>query len=145
MRDLSLTLLSPRDAHLITVMYKNDPEGARYLGGYDREQIATLVNGKTRFIWIIWAANDPVGFFDLQIENSKGYYAYFVDRRYRHHGIGTRTLATLEEEARNRGLTSLEGSFEPENVASRKTLEKAGFMLSDRPDSEGMIKARKRL
>lgn len=145
MRGLSLTLLSSEKVSIIMDMYRNDLDGTKYLGGYNQDQIVALVDGRQRLIWIVSEDELPIGFIDLQKEGKKGYFAYFVAKSYRRKGYGIRLLELIEEQSEKRGILFLEGSFESENIASQKALEKTGFLIATKPDKEGMITATKHI
>lgn len=70
----------------------------------------------------------PVGWCDLRLDNTRFlYYAgnigYRVDPRYRGAHMALKASRLLLEEARNRGLPYIILTCNPENTASRRTIE----------------------
>jgi RimJ/RimL family protein N-acetyltransferase len=74
------------------------------------------------------------------IEVATGSIAFAVDPHRRRRGLGRAMLAALRRRPELRQVDLFEAGVEPENVASRRCLDAAGFRLrSDRPDFEGML------
>jgi RimJ/RimL family protein N-acetyltransferase len=69
--------------------------------------------------------------------------AFVVHPKQRRRGLGRAMIAALLRRPELRHTQLFEAGVEPENIASRRCLEAAGFRLrSDRPDFEGMLQYR---
>jgi RimJ/RimL family protein N-acetyltransferase len=74
------------------------------------------------------------------IEVPTGSIAFVVDPQRRGHGLGRAMIAALLLRAELRDVRLFEAGVEPENLASRRCLEAAGFTpRSEQPDFEGML------
>ena len=63
-----------------------------------------------------------------------------IDPALRGGGLGRAMIATLTDQPELRLVELFEAGVEPENIASRRCLEAAGFRLrSVEPDFEGML------
>ncbi len=79
------------------------------------------------------------------IEVATGSIAFAVDPDRRRRGLGRAMIGALMRRPELRQVELFEAGVEPENIASRRCLEAAGFRLrSDRPDFEGMLYYRAR-
>jgi RimJ/RimL family protein N-acetyltransferase len=129
----------------------DDPETIRFLG--DRNWVrralrlvdetpGTQYRGRTvvgRDVWIIFK-QVPVGFIDVErYDDGRAGCALVVAPGMRCQGIGRAILAAVWERPELTDVEELIGGVEPENVASRRCLEAAGFRLSSEPDEEGML------
>ena len=63
------------------------------------------------------------------LQKYAGLLGYVVDEPHRGHGYAARGVALIAPIARHHGLNPLWVTVNPENVASRKTLEKVGAVL----------------
>jgi tagatose 1,6-diphosphate aldolase len=68
---------------------------------------------------------------DETVLRTLGHTGYAVDEAHRRHGYATRALRLIVQLARRHGIAPLWVLIEPENAASRRTAEKAGFQLVD--------------
>jgi RimJ/RimL family protein N-acetyltransferase len=69
-----------------------------------------------------------------------GSIAFAVDPARRRHGLGSAMIGALVQRPELRTVSLFEAGVEPENVASRRCLEKAGFrMRSEEPDFERIL------
>ncbi|MDO4514018.1 MAG: GNAT family N-acetyltransferase [Lachnospiraceae bacterium] len=79
--------------------------------------------------------NKPVGIIRVEKQREEpevGMISYSVDAGMRGKGIGTRLLSLVERKLCGTELTTLAGQVKPDNIASRKAFERAGFAESDR-------------
>ncbi len=114
---------------------EDDPALAHYIDGWPRPSdfgvIAT--NGAGDLMGAAWArqfdVDDPgYGFVDNDVpEIGMG-----VVTAFRGHGVGTRLLAALISEARDRSCRALSLSVEDGNRAARALYERAGFVRHGR-------------
>ena len=69
-----------------------------------------------------------------------GSIAFVIDPALRGRGLGRAMIATLTVRPELRLVELFEAGVEPQNIASRRCLEAAGFQLrSVEPDFEGML------
>ena len=74
------------------------------------------------------------------IDAVTGSIAFVIDPALRGGGLGRAMIATLTDQPELRLVELFEAGVEPENIASRRCLEAAGFRLrSVEPDFEGML------
>jgi RimJ/RimL family protein N-acetyltransferase len=129
------------DTAQIFKWFTRDAEGNRRLGFYaDPDQWFKLLSPSRR-AWLVIAEDQPVGFLDVEIDGPTGYLAYYVAPEHRGKGFGALTLRLAVDQARQLGLTALDGGVEPDNLASIAALKRAGFHLFPE-DAEGMLPTR---
>jgi RimJ/RimL family protein N-acetyltransferase len=89
----------------------------------------------------VYGGEGPHGAIIVEtIDVPTGAIAFAVDPAQRRRGLGRAMIAALLARAELRQVALFEAGVEPENVASRRCLEAAGFRLrSERPDIEGML------
>jgi RimJ/RimL family protein N-acetyltransferase len=129
----------------------DDSETIRFLGDRDwvrralrlvDETPGTQYRGRTvlgRDVWIVFR-QVPVGFLDVErYDDGRAGCALVVAPAMRCQGIGRAILEAVWELPELADVEELIGGVEPENVASRRCLEAAGFRLSSEPDDEGML------
>lgn len=85
-------------------------------------------------------SGEELGTIRLRVGDSRhvvmyaGHVGYGVDERHRGHGYAGRALRMLLTVARRLGLDALWVTCDPENVASRRTLERLGARLVEEVD-----------
>lgn len=89
----------------------------------------------------VYAGESPKGPIITEvIDVPTGSIAFVVDPLLRRRGLGRAMIRALFARPELRLVELFEAGVEPENVASRRCLEAAGFrMHSDQPDFEGML------
>jgi RimJ/RimL family protein N-acetyltransferase len=103
----------------------------RILAKRARVPLAPVAKGKLQ--WIVEVAGEPVGGISLDIkirEHGVGAIGYMIAERHRGQGFAAeaiRVLAAMAFDPGCLGLERLEAVAAVENVASRRTLERAGF------------------
>jgi RimJ/RimL family protein N-acetyltransferase len=92
----------------------------------------------------VYGGEDPHGPVILEtLEVATGAIAFVVDPERRRRGLGRAMIAALPGRLELRHVELFEAGVEPENIASRRCLEAAGFRLrSEHPDFEGMLQYR---
>ncbi len=85
-----------------------------------------------RFEWLVHVvrARKPVGWVSLRItekELHSGEVGYSILREHRRRGIGSEAVRAVVSEAFGCGLLSVRAYCVPENLASRRLLERIGF------------------
>ena len=79
---------------------------------------------------------------DQDILGAVGHTGYAVDEAHRRNGYATRAIRLISDVAQYYGITPLWVLIEPDNVASRRAVERAGFQLMDvidtRPEARGL-------
>jgi len=109
------------DTEAITNGFGNRLNYARAL--IDKEQVFILVN-----------ENELIGVGECRISMSQAPYAdlgMISDKKHRRQGIGAYILAKLKQYCYQRGAKPI-CSCAAENIPSRKTIEKAGFITQHR-------------
>lgn len=130
----------------------DDPQTQRYLGGRDWVRRAIklmhispreMYRGKrivARYVWVVYNESQPVGLLDIEsyADGSAGF-AFVVAPEARGRNIGSRILSHFGEMEELRNVQKFVSDVEPENAASRRCLEKAGFLVAKTPNEEGML------
>jgi RimJ/RimL family protein N-acetyltransferase len=84
------------------------------------------------------AADGPIVIDSIDV--TTGSTAFVVDPQLRRRGLGRARIVAVMGRPKLRSVALFEAGVEPENTASRRCLEAAGFHLrSARPDFEGML------
>lgn len=74
---------------------------------------------------------EPIGMIGFKVKEQQAVTGYWLGRPYWNQGFGTEAVAAVADYAfRHFGVTNLKASVSPENGASRRTLERNGFVLS---------------
>jgi RimJ/RimL family protein N-acetyltransferase len=82
---------------------------------------------------------------DDTVDVATGSVAFVVDPGLRRRGLGRAMITALMRRPELRFVELFEAGVEPENLASRRCLEAAGFRpRSQQPDFEGMLSYRAR-
>jgi predicted acetyltransferase len=68
---------------------------------------------------------------DEEIVRAVGHTGYAIDEMYRRRGYATHSLSLIVSLAKSCQVSPLWVLIEPDNIASRKTAERAGFQLQD--------------
>lgn len=134
----------------------DDPETTRFL--YGRQEIrreielmrtmpGTEFRGAiilSRHDWIFFQKEKAVGFLGVEMyENGTASLVFVVAPDERGKGIGTRILSYLNVIPEIKSAEVFVGGVEPENIASIRSLVKAGFAIGAEPDEEGLLSVRK--
>ena len=89
--------------------------------------------------WLMEAHHKPVGYalltynFDLEYGGVEGMLTdLYVEKRYRHHGVGSLALYELEDFCRERGIRAIELQVLNHNKAAETFYRKAGFRVLPR-------------
>lgn len=102
-----------------------------YVANYDADILAA---GQGRFV--IVANQTPVGIVDLfniDVYNRRAEIGIYIDRLHRHLGYGSEAIGLLYRYAMDMlGLHQLSAIVLADNIASRRTFEKASFTTSGR-------------
>jgi RimJ/RimL family protein N-acetyltransferase len=129
------------EAEQIRAWFVDDAEGNRRLSSYADPNDWFKLLGPSRHVWLVMFEDQPLGLVDIEVDDSTGYFAYYVAPEFRGKGNGAEVLRLTIAQAREFGLTALEGGVEPDNVASVAALKRVGFDLLPE-DSEGMLPTR---
>jgi predicted acetyltransferase len=76
---------------------------------------------------------------DAEIVHSIGHSGYAVDKAHRRNGYATRAVKLIVQLEKYWNISPLWICVEPDNVASRRTLERADFTLIDVVDSSAEL------
>ena len=130
----------------------DDPETVRYLGGRDWVRRALALMQQTpgqefqghmvlrRNVWIASEERLPVALIDVEsYDDGSAAFAFVVAPKMRGRGVGTRLLNNVLGLPELTTVRTLIGYVEPDNPASRRCLEKAGFSIAVEPDAEGLL------
>lgn len=88
-------------------------------------------------MWIFEVNNSPAGLVRLEKDNNEVVLSYQIASQYRGKGLGTKMLKMAMNEVENhwQNIKVLAYTL-PENIASIKSLEKAGFRLESSSDEK---------
>jgi GNAT superfamily N-acetyltransferase len=91
--------LTAESAALAASWFDGDEDGAREFGGfYGRHPKwwTMVARDPTRFGWLVWAADEPCGFVDLELaDDGTASVSLYVRREYRNRGVGRAVLRGL--------------------------------------------------
>ena len=148
----------PIDASLVEVMrpWYEDAETQRFLHGpEDLDTVLDLIEKMPgselrgsivtfRQEWVFFDGDEPVGACGVETyDHTRTSVSIVVAPTHRSKGVGTAMLLLIPSTPGLEHTTVLEGGVEPENLASIRVLEKAGFNVGDELDEEGFLEARK--
>ncbi len=87
------------------------------------------IKSPSAIIFIVYLKVNPIGQIRIDIEGEKGFISYNVDKKYRGKGYGTSILLRLQKELKplNKSIVELIGKVKPDNFASQKAFENAGY------------------
>ena len=116
--------------------WANDPEVRE--NSFNTEEIAydnhcswfsEKLSSSDCVIFICEKDQTPVGQIRVDIESNTGQISFSIGVEFRGQGMGTQMLLSLPEALRNAGLTPeiLTGKVKPQNKASCRAFEKAGY------------------
>jgi RimJ/RimL family protein N-acetyltransferase len=91
--------------------------------------------------YTVWAGERPVrAVITDSVEIATGAIAFVIAPQLRRQGLGRAVVRALMRRPELRFVELFEAGVDPENVASRRCLEAAGFQLrAADPDAEGMV------
>ncbi len=96
--------------------------------------------------WVIEYDGEPIGqirLYDFQTKNTACTIGYFLKRAYRNRGINTRCVkAVCDFALRDMNPVRIEAYVHVDNIASKRSLEKAGFTLEGRLRKKWLIRNR---
>lgn len=142
---MNIKEITKADIPLIKEWFLDDESGRQFVADYENvEKIIALTNNYRKF-WLISDDKAPMGFIDLEIVDSKGYFAYYIAPSFRGKGYSTQFLNLLEEKAKQLSVNTLLGYAETNNIASIKAIQKAGYIQSQNPDQDGLLEFSKTL
>lgn len=141
-----------KDARAFWEIY-SDEENFRYFSGYKKpqawneEKVIRAVEsrvkgfkGKREYSWVVTIHGEIAGqiqLFNFTNQNTCAEVGYFIKRKFWNQGINTRVLkAVCRFGFEIMGFERIEAMVHVDNIASNKTLQKAGFVR------EGMMRKR---
>lgn len=141
---LILRALEPYDINIL-YSWENDSrlwETTSAIGPFSKENLKDYVNTynpdifaarQLRLVIVLKDKPDnPIGaidIYDFDPINRRAMVGYFIDSEYRNQGIATDALLAVADYCRNRlGMQQIAAVVSVENKASRKLLEKTGFV-----------------
>ncbi len=90
-------------------------------------------NRKNDYAWVVEYDREPIGqiqLYDFQTKNTACTIGYFLKRAYWNRGINTRCVqAVCDFALHDMNLVRIEAYAHVDNIASNRSLEKAGFRL----------------
>lgn len=121
--------ISPEWSLLISGWYCSDTEGKKRIGAYANvEQWLKLLDNNSRWGFIVFDDETPVGFLDLErMEKGKGAFTFYVAPNFRGKGYSQLLVTELIKIAKEKKIGSLYAGIEEDNTASINALEKVGF------------------
>jgi RimJ/RimL family protein N-acetyltransferase len=133
------------DSSTIEQWLKDDLAGHQFIAEYKSTDQMFKLLGTNRKFWLVYNNEVAIGFIDLEINDEKGYFSFYVAPRFRTKGFSTELLNLLQREAGGYSVKSLFGYVELENIASIKSLRKAGYLQSKTLDKDGLLEFSKEL
>jgi GNAT superfamily N-acetyltransferase len=133
------------DGSIIEQWIRYDLTGRQFIADYENTALIFKLLGINRKLWLAYDSETAIGFLDLEIDASKGYFSFYVAPDFRTKGFSVKLLDLLEKEAAEYSIKSLFGHVDLKNIASIKSLRKAGYLQSQNPDKDGLLEFRKRL
>ena len=116
------------ESNTIKNWFIKDSIGLRYLSSYtDANNWVHLLNEKSRFLYITRLEDEPVGFFDIELKEHVGHFAFYVAPQYRSKGIGKLILDKAFSLDTLKKVSRLEVGVEKENKRSIRILEQLYF------------------
>ena len=131
-----------RDDLRILEEWFDDPLMSAELDGSDLPRwFAGVQDSLLYWVWMAIRGNELVGYVTMEIDDDGvGYEALAVRPDLRGQGIGTEILLSLLATPQALQAKSVAGGVDPENNASVRCHEKAGFLCeNDEPDHEGFV------
>jgi RimJ/RimL family protein N-acetyltransferase len=112
----------------------------------EHKRIEEILADNNKIAWIIIFDDEPVGVAEVDLKATEEiqapHFSYFIgDATSRGNGIGTAALFLLLDELKSRGYDRLFGRTIQENMASKKVMQKAGFIKQgdEYTDKDGLI------
>jgi RimJ/RimL family protein N-acetyltransferase len=146
------------DADVADHLAGEDEETARRFGWWPQKSTAQNVRDAYRRYAESWETGGPtrtfaardaatgqlVGGCELRLQpGGSAHVSYWTSAGERRHGHATRSLTLLLEYGRSIGITRYEAHIAPDNLASRRVSEKAGFRWAGTfTDDDGAFMAR---
>jgi GNAT superfamily N-acetyltransferase len=129
LREVVIRPVSPSDRAELRAMYEGFEPRPASLGLPPASGVDRWLEGLNAAIHLIAVADDTaIGHGLLCAEGDSGEVAVFVRQEFRVQGIGRRLLDALIDEARKRGLRSIWGITELDNVPMLRLAHAAGFV-----------------
>ena len=150
----------PIDASLVEVMrpWYEDAETQRFLHGpEDLDTVLDLIEKMPgselrgsivtfRQEWVFFDGDEPVGACGVETyDHTRTSVSILVAPEHRGKGVGMEMLQQASSLPGLESTTVLEGGVEPDNKASIRALEKAGFNIAEEVDHEGFLMVTKRV
>jgi RimJ/RimL family protein N-acetyltransferase len=139
---LRLAELTEDRAAMVAAWFETDAEARARFDLYDEHpRWWHLVEADgSRYGFIGWSGNEPVGFVDIEVGDSEASFVVMVRSDRRNTGLGRRLIGLAMDEAARLGAQRLVGYVEPDNSASLRCCVAAGLELGD-ADADALIPA----
>ena len=116
------------ESAVIERWFVNDSNGLRYLSSYaDSHNWIHLINNQNRFLYIAKIIDVPIGFFDLEIKEHTGHFAFYVAPQYRAKGFGKMILHIAFALNILKQISQFEIGIDKQNKQSIAILKSFGF------------------
>ncbi|WP_165956484.1 GNAT family N-acetyltransferase [Kribbella antibiotica] len=115
---------------MIAGWVQGDPAGHRWILEYADPQSWTALFSSTRWGFVALDGQTPIGFADVELDQATrtAYFTYYVAPNWRGQGYSRPLLDAISGYLREQtDADKLQGSVEPQNVASSRALVAAGF------------------
>lgn len=100
---------------------------ADYFGGVDEDEVSEAMEGESTTFVAVNETDEIVGFLlALKSDTSYCINGYGVKTEYQGKGIAKMLMKTAEGYALDNGVTVLDGTVHPDNIASRMALQSIG-------------------
>ncbi len=137
---LRLKTMSLEEIPAVVPLFLNESQTRFWEGGkrHDRESATEMLSGSFQlpsYHWMIYWESSIAGYGHLlRSDYLKAWIvSYMVAHKFQRLGIATAFVKEVKTFASNEGIESLYASVHPENVASIRVAEKAGFQLIKKP------------
>lgn len=144
-------LLTEADIEIVDPWF-DDPDTKKYLGGKAwPRQLLKLVDempgkefkGKTirgRYAFLVFLGQTPVALIDLETYgDATAALAPIVAPNYRGRGIAKQIHSDVWEFSEMKGIDTITGGLDPDNIASIKSLDATGAIISEKMNAEGQF------
>jgi len=101
-----------------------------------------MISNPDTLAFLVFENEKSIGMVDIEIDPSEktASISLLINPHYRKKGLGTLLLKTALQLDCYKNCTRLDAFIEPDNIASIKCFQKAGFeKINDLPDEDGMF------
>lgn len=140
MSELTFRLLDEAEMRVYNTWFQ-DEELRRRIEPPTSQWFSYVTNTPGVHAWMVYAGEIAVGQVSLDTDaDQHGYFSLAVNPPLRNQGYGKRILRAFLKRPEVTRLKRIEVTIEPDNFASLRCFQQAGFVrLSSEPDEEGFL------